>query len=83
MKVKATFDRIGRNVGPVPVEAEGDDEREIALDLWRFVMGRRGGKKWIGSQELEVHVDLDKETVQLIVGGFRSAGTGYVEVIEP
>lgn len=73
-KYRATFDRIGRNRGlsgdGIAQDFESaPDADDLALKIHRFVRGK------LASRDVEVHVDLEKMTGAIVVGGFQSAGT--------
>jgi len=74
-KYRVTFERIGRDYGLSGYGIATDFECEpigdlLAEAIYRWIR-KRGG---IASRELEVYVNLEKMTGQLVVGGFQSAG---------
>jgi hypothetical protein len=65
----ATFDKIGRTRVVAPLEVAADDPTGVAEEIHRYA------RRHLLSSEVEVEVDLDACTGQIIVGGFRPVGT--------
>jgi hypothetical protein len=65
-----TFDRIGRNhyVKPL-VTGDIDGPNHLAQVIHDYA------RPHLGSREVDVHLDLDKQSGMIFVGGFRNAGS--------
>ncbi len=73
-RYRVTFERIGRDHDPAPLELRARNADELALLIYRHVKGR------LASDDIDVHVDLEALRGS-ILAGFHLAGTFVLEPI--
>jgi hypothetical protein len=79
-RYRVTFERIGRDHNPAPIELEARNGDELTTLIYRHVKGK------LASREIEVSVFGDGKKGltdgSIIVGGAHSAGTFTVEALK-
>lgn len=79
MSYRVVYERVGRHGGnggtpaPRPLTVNATDPDDIALLVYRDV------RRFVGSREIEVRVDLDTLRGTVVVGWIRTAGTFTLE----
>lgn len=77
---RVTFERIGRTHDVAPLDAtvtapDEDHATRLAEAVYRYA------RRFLVSSEVDVHVDLNDNTV-MIFCGFHTGGKGTVEVVD-
>lgn len=74
---RVTFERIGRNHSVSPLDVEAAEADELAERIYQY------GKRFLGSREVEVIVDMEVGTGWFSCGGRNGGRFTFVEDLGP